>query len=107
MRVGKPTLAQFSRRLTCGNNRQRALQFSLGHLIEMIPVKMRQNNEIQWRQIADVHRRIGEAGAVHTVTDRDLLVNMNESRIGQDRKTAVTDQDGRVTNEENRSPSQL
>ena len=68
-------------------------------LVEVIFVKMREDHEIDCRQILEIDGGIGEAGGMHSVADVNLLAAMQEVRIRQDRETLVAD-DGRRGSDE-------
>ena len=104
-RVGVPeaALPEFVHRFGRCHDRHRLRQFSLCHLIEVIAVEVRQNNEIKRRQLVDIDGRIREPGGMQPVAQRDLFMHVDKGRIGQDGEPGVADQDGGIANKEDRA----
>ena len=63
-------------------------------LVEMVAVIMRQNAQIERRQIFDINRRFGQSFGSQTVTEMNVVARVQKIRVGQNRKTRVANNDG-------------
>ena len=52
----------------------------------MIAVEMRQEHEVERRQIGQLDSGVGQASGVQPTAEPGLLVLVNERRVGQDRE---------------------
>src|SRR5215213_6813595 len=69
----------------------------------MIAVEMREEYEIERRQIGQLNSGIGQAGGVQPAAEPGLLVLVDERRVGQDREAGNSQQDRRVADEKDRA----
>ena len=101
--IGKPALLQILGRLRSRDDRQRAVEIALGDLVEMIAVEMREEHEVERRQIGQLDRGVGQAGGVQPAAEPGLLVLVDERRVGQDRETGDPEQHRGVADEKDRA----
>jgi hypothetical protein len=64
---------------------------------------VREKHEVDRRQRLQLERRVGSASCRHTVPEVDVVSPVQVVRIGQNRKSGVAQDYGRVADEENGS----
>jgi hypothetical protein len=62
-----------------------------GDVIEMIAVVVRQDDQINRRQVSDLARWLHLAPGPYAMAQIDVLAFVEEGRIGQNRQSAETD----------------
>ncbi len=103
VRVGEPALIELVGGPGSGDHGQRTVQVALSDLVEVVTVEVGQQDQVQRRQVGDVHGGIGEPGARQAVTEWHLLVAVHERRVGQHREAGVADEHGGVADEHQRT----
>jgi hypothetical protein len=77
-----------------GDDRQVLVEAAGRHLVEVVAVVVREDDEVQRRQVPEVHGRVGEAGRVQAQAEVRPLAGVEEVRVGEDREPAVAQQHG-------------
>jgi hypothetical protein len=85
---GKAFLSQVARRVFGGDDGQIFLQSFLDDAVEVVAVIMREDAEIERRQVFDLKRRIRQPLRRQSVAEMDVVAGVQEVRVGQDVKPA-------------------
>jgi hypothetical protein len=83
-------------------SRKRLVQVPLGDLVEVVSVEVREQDQIQRRQVLELDGRIGEPLRAHPVAEGHLLVPVHERGVREDREAAVAQQHGGIADEDDR-----
>jgi hypothetical protein len=89
VRVPKAPLPECVHRFGRRHDWHRLLQLPLRHLIEMITMEMRQDDEIKRWQLADIYGRIRQPGSMQPIAQRDLLMHVDEGWIREDGEPSI------------------
>src|ERR687889_1439859 len=77
-------------RFVCGHYRQRFVELPFGDLIKVIAMEMGENHQVKRRQLMNLDRRVRQSCGVHPVTNRNLFMHVDESRVRQYRISCIT-----------------
>jgi hypothetical protein len=87
-RVGEAELGQLTLGLRRRDDRDATVEALLGDLVEVVAVVVGEEDEVDRREVVDLHRPVGQPGCAHPVAEAHLLVPMDEVRVGEDREPA-------------------
>ncbi|MFW5471243.1 hypothetical protein ACOCJ4_14505 [Knoellia sp. CPCC 206435] len=98
----KPSSCSWSRACGVGDDREGPVEVLLRHLVEVVAVEVREQHEVEGRQVVDLHGRVGQPLRAHAVPEVDAGVAVHERRVGEDREPAVPQQERGVADEQYR-----
>ena len=101
-RVGEAELGQLTLGLRRRDDRDATVEALLGDLVEVVAVVVGEEDEVDRREVVDLHRPVGQPGCAHPVAEAHLLVPMDEVRVGEDREPAEPQEQRGVPDERQR-----